>query len=196
MHARSRLTRGYDTIPYLFATDPRPRPRQTRTSQFANSQPPPIKRIGLSHPTGGGGSNTDMPLSNHFQLATGESVPTPSVDLRKRNTPTLTRGLQQHDNPTEDNTKGSDARDVWYRMISTCRDDATGCLAGIVQYNTIQYTVPTSTSPSANPSTHGTALGHIYRPLLCDRPQQQQSLSLYWWEASITVEKHKEGSTQ
>ena len=76
------------------AKDARDRPRckergPTRTPQFANSQP-----------TGDGGTKTDMPLFAKLLLATGESLTTPSVALRKLNNQILTRGLQLHSHPT------------------------------------------------------------------------------------------------
>ena len=107
---------------------------------------------------GGNEWKMDMPLSNNFPLATTESLPTPSVSLRKRNNQTLTRGLQQHhDNPTEYHTKGPYARVVLSPLfVPDCcperRRDAVSCspsFPGIVLH--------TYTSPSANPSTHGTA---------------------------------------
>ena len=72
------------------AKDARDRPRckergPTRTPQFANSQP-----------TGDCGTKTDMPLFAKLLLATGESLTTPSVALRKLNNQILNRGLQLH----------------------------------------------------------------------------------------------------
>ena len=61
-----------------------------------------LRDLANSHPPVSRGCNEDRPHSNHFPLATGESLTTPSVALRKRNIQILTCGLQRHYNPTRD----------------------------------------------------------------------------------------------